>query len=54
MSFRDYAGAPLEGDARFILVRSDEQRVMTCFLDYADRSVAVHDLLHEKHGGDGN
>jgi len=51
MSFRDYAGAPLEGDRRFILVRSDELRVMTCFLDYADTAVAVHDLLHDKHDG---
>jgi SAM-dependent methyltransferase len=51
MSFRDYATAPLEGDGRFILVRSDQHRVMTCFLEYAQDTVAVHDLLHETHEG---
>jgi 2-polyprenyl-3-methyl-5-hydroxy-6-metoxy-1,4-benzoquinol methylase len=49
-TFRDYVSAPLEGDARFILVRSDEQRILTCFLEYADTTVTVHDLLHEREG----
>src|SRR5262247_4082601 len=31
LSFRDYS-VPLEGDARFIPVRSDERRILTCFL----------------------
>jgi 2-polyprenyl-3-methyl-5-hydroxy-6-metoxy-1,4-benzoquinol methylase len=50
-TFRDYAGAPLQGEARFILVRSDEQRILTCFLEYAEGSVIVHDLLHQREGG---
>jgi hypothetical protein len=50
-TFRDYVSAPLEGDARFILVRSDEQRILTCCLEYADTTVMVHDLLHQREGG---
>jgi Methyltransferase domain len=50
-TFRDYASAPLQGDARFILVRSEEERMLTCFLEYADATVSVHDLLHQREGG---
>ena len=50
-TFRDYVSAPLQGDARFILVRSDAQRILTCFLEYADTTVTVHDLLHQREGG---
>jgi hypothetical protein len=50
-TFRDYASAPLQGDARFILVRGDEQRILTCFLDYGEGTVIVHDLLHQREGG---
>lgn len=50
-TFRDYASAPLRGDSRFILVRGDEQRVLTCFLEYADTTVTVHDLLHQRENG---
>jgi 2-polyprenyl-3-methyl-5-hydroxy-6-metoxy-1,4-benzoquinol methylase len=50
-TFRDYVSAPLQGDARFILVRGDEERVLTCFLEYADTTVTVHDLLHQREGG---
>jgi SAM-dependent methyltransferase len=49
-TFRDYESAPLQGDARFILVRSDEDRILTCFLEYGDTTVAVHDLLHYREG----
>jgi SAM-dependent methyltransferase len=49
-TFRDYFSAPLQGDARFIPVRSDDRRVMTCFLEYADSTVTIHDLLHEREG----
>lgn len=49
-TFRDYVSAPLQGDARFILVRSDEQRILTCFLEYQDTTVTVHDLLHRREG----
>jgi len=50
-TFRDYASSPLHGDGRFILVRSDERRMLTCFLEYADATVNVHDLVHEREGG---
>jgi SAM-dependent methyltransferase len=51
VTFRDYASAPLEGDGRFILVRSDEDRILTCFLEYGEATVQVHDVLHERDGG---
>jgi SAM-dependent methyltransferase len=47
-TFRDYSGAELAGPARFIPVRSDESRILTCCLDYAKDTVAVCDLLHER------
>ena len=50
-TFRDYFSAPLQGDARFILVRGDAERILTCFLEYADTTVTVHDLLHQREGG---
>lgn len=46
VSFRDYS-APLLGDSRFLPVRSDENRILTCFLEYETSSVVVHDILHE-------
>ena len=45
-TFRDYVSAPLEGAARFIPVRSDDRRILTCFLEYRETSVVVHDILH--------
>jgi hypothetical protein len=47
-TFRDYASKTLQGDARFILVRRDENRILTCFLEYGDALVTVHDLLTER------
>jgi SAM-dependent methyltransferase len=47
-TFRDYASAPLQGDGRFIPVRSDANRILTCFLEYADKTVQVHDVLYER------
>jgi SAM-dependent methyltransferase len=49
LSFRDYT-VPLVDEKRFIPVRSDERRILTCFLEYADDSVVVHDILHERAG----
>jgi SAM-dependent methyltransferase len=48
-TFRDYS-VPLAAEKRFIPVRSDEQRLLTCFLEYGDTHVMVHDLLHERTG----
>jgi 2-polyprenyl-3-methyl-5-hydroxy-6-metoxy-1,4-benzoquinol methylase len=50
-TFRDYVSAPLQGEARFILVRSDAERILTCFLEYRDTTVIVHDLLYQRDGG---
>jgi SAM-dependent methyltransferase len=49
ITFRDYS-TPLAGPARFIAVRSDEDRILTCFLEYDDETVTVHDLLHQRDG----
>jgi 2-polyprenyl-3-methyl-5-hydroxy-6-metoxy-1,4-benzoquinol methylase len=45
-TFRDYS-IPLSGDQRFIPVRSDASRILTCFLEYQSETVLVHDILHE-------
>lgn len=47
VSFRDYS-VPLTGEQRFIPVRSDETRILTCFLEYLPEAVLVHDILHER------
>jgi hypothetical protein len=47
-TFRDYVSRELKGDERFILVRRDEERVLTCFLEYGPDHVVVHDLLTER------
>ena len=47
LSFRDYTVA-LEASARFIPVRSDDSRIMTCFLEYREHELTVHDLLYER------
>jgi SAM-dependent methyltransferase len=50
-TFRDYATSELKGEQRFIPVRADDARILTCFLEYQDHQVMVHDLLHEKADG---
>ncbi|OSP41737.1 SAM-dependent methyltransferase [Streptomyces sp. 13-12-16] len=42
--------APLTGDARFLPVRATRDRIMTCFLEYGDETVTVHDLIHTRTG----
>jgi SAM-dependent methyltransferase len=54
ITYRDLAGAELSGLDRFIPVRSDDHRAMTCFLEYeTPESVIVHDLINVR-GDDGN
>lgn len=48
-TFRDYSRLP-SAEARFIPVRADAQRILTCFLEEFDGYVLVHDLLHERAG----
>ena len=47
-TLRDYTTRTLEGPQRFIPVRSDENRILTCFLEYGADKVMVHDVLHER------
>ncbi len=49
LSFRDYS-VSVTGDHRFIPVKSDDQRILTCFLEYQPAYVNVTDLLYEKDG----
>ena len=49
LSFRDYSEALLDA-SRFIPVRSDERRILMCFLEYEEDSVVVNDVLHERAG----
>jgi len=50
-TFRDYASKALEGNQRFILVRADQRRILTCFLEYRQDFVTVHDVLTEQQDG---
>jgi 2-polyprenyl-3-methyl-5-hydroxy-6-metoxy-1,4-benzoquinol methylase len=50
-TFRDYA-TPLIGLQRFISVRSDANRILTCFLEFDDGAVTVHDILYEREGAE--
>jgi SAM-dependent methyltransferase len=49
VTLRDYSVA-LNGLNRFIPVRGDADRILTCFLEYQDGAVTVHDILHERDG----
>ena len=46
-TFRDYSN-PAQGTARFIPVRSDTDRILTCFLEEQGDRMVVHDILHER------
>ncbi len=50
-TFRDYVSSPLQAERRFIPVRSDDKRILTCFLEYFDDRVLVHDVLHQWEDG---
>jgi SAM-dependent methyltransferase len=52
VTFRDHVSRELRGHGRFIAVRADENRILTCFLEYSEEAVRVHDVLHER-GVDG-
>jgi hypothetical protein len=49
-SLRDYTAVPPEGPNRFIPVRSSADRIFTCFLQYRDAVVDVHDILQIREG----
>ena len=47
ITFRDLTGELSELD-RFIPLKSDEQTMLTCFLEYEPDTVKVHDLVYQK------
>jgi hypothetical protein len=49
-SFRDLSNE-LKGSDRFLLVRADNNRIMSCFLEYFQHHVLVHDILAENISG---
>jgi SAM-dependent methyltransferase len=49
-SIRDYFSEVPEGAERFIPIRSSETQIFTCFLDYREDFVHIHDILHQKDG----
>jgi SAM-dependent methyltransferase len=49
ITLRDYS-ALLTGPQRFIPVRSDDNRVFVCFLEYTASRVTVTDILHQREG----
>lgn len=52
ITYRDLI-TELHGTDRFIPVRSDDNTIMMCFLEFENKeSVVVYDLVHTRHGGD--
>jgi SAM-dependent methyltransferase len=49
-AIRDYFSDVPRGADRFVPIRSTEDRIFTCFLDYEDETVHVHDILHQRNG----
>jgi hypothetical protein len=53
LTYRDLS-FELEELERFIPVKSDDSRIFTCFLEYEEEKVKVHDLIYEKENNDWN
>jgi SAM-dependent methyltransferase len=51
-TLRDCTSHELVGTQRFIPVRSDSDRILTCFLEYFPDHIRVHDLVHQRSGGE--
>jgi SAM-dependent methyltransferase len=51
-AIRDYIDYVPHGADRFIPIRSSDEQIFTCFLDYQDDVVHVHDVLHQKQGNE--
>lgn len=49
LTFRDLT-VELEGLDRFLPLRSSNDKTMTCFLEYEEETVKVHDLIHVRDG----
>ncbi|HEV8512532.1 MAG TPA: methyltransferase domain-containing protein [Cyclobacteriaceae bacterium] len=50
LSYRDY-GTELVDTQRFIPVKSDDNKILTCILEFSAEMVKVTDLLHERING---
>ena len=50
-SIRDYVSSEPTGADRFVPIRADDQQIFTCFLDYREKVVHVHDMLYVKEAG---
>lgn len=50
-SIRDYTSAEPKGADRFVPVRASDEQIFTCFLEYTDEVVHVHDIMHKKTDG---
>lgn len=49
LSYRDMT-SELTGTSRFIPVKSDENMILTCFLEYFENYVNVNDILYKRNG----
>lgn len=50
LTFRDYVSTEPQGKQRFLSVKADESKILTCFLEFHEEVVEVYDLLHRKEG----
>lgn len=50
LTFRDLTHE-LKGTDRFLPVKSDENTIFTCFLEYESDAVKVHDIIYKKTNG---
>ncbi len=53
LTFRDLT-KELQGEERFTPVRSDDDRIFICFLEYHVETVKVFDIVYEKENGKWN
>ncbi|MCX6955828.1 MAG: class I SAM-dependent methyltransferase [Verrucomicrobia bacterium] len=53
LGYRDYSLAR-HGADRFIPVRSEADRIFTCFLEYGQTHLTVHDIVHVRDGAGWN
>lgn len=50
-AIRDYITLVPEGSQRFIPLRASDEQIFTCFLEYREHTVHVHDILYRKRDG---
>jgi len=51
-AIRDYVNYVPAGPERFVPIRANDEQIFTCFLDYKDDVVHVHDVLYRKTRGE--